>query len=116
MNRLLSSILDFKSPFEVLMHKQFDLQQLKVFGCLCYASTLTRNRQKLDARARKCIFIGYKFGTKGFLLQDIKTREIFLSRNVVFHEHTFPYQPSQSLESHETTTPTHDYHSFFSYF
>jgi len=50
----------------------------------------------LQSRARKCIFLGYKSGFKGSVLFDLDSREIFISRNVVFHELILPYSSSSS--------------------
>ncbi len=43
--------------------------------------------------------LGYPFGTKGYRLLDLMTSQIFVSRDVIFHETIFPFQPTQ-------TTPT----------
>lgn len=57
---------------------------LKVFGCMCYATSTQVHRTKFDSKNRKSIFIGYKEGIKGFTLYDLASHEIFLSRNVIF--------------------------------
>ena len=67
-NRISSPLLNNKSPYELLYQAKPDLTSLKVFGCLSYCSTLTSQRSKFDLRSHKCVFVGYKTGTKGFLL------------------------------------------------
>jgi hypothetical protein len=91
-NHVPSPILQNKCPYELLNGELPDLESLKVFGSLAYASTLQANRTKLSDRGRKCIYLGQKPGVKGTILYDLYTKEIFISRNVSFHDHILPYE------------------------
>jgi hypothetical protein len=67
-NRSPSSTLDDTTPHEVWSGKKPSLQHLRVFGCDAYVHVPKENRSKLDNKAEKCIFIGYKYGVKGYNL------------------------------------------------
>jgi hypothetical protein len=67
-NRLPTPYLSQKSPFQILHNSLPDINNLKVFGSLCFATTLSANRKKLDPRSRKCIHLGFKTGVKGYVL------------------------------------------------
>jgi hypothetical protein len=95
-NKIPTPLLQNRSPHELMHGALPDLQILKVFGSLVYASTLQNNRTKLDPRGRKCIFLGYKQGVKGTILFDLNTKDIFISRNVTHYEHILPYQSNSS--------------------
>lgn len=59
-NRLPTEVLKGKTPFEILNKQPPAYLDLKVFGSLCFVSTLTQQRQKLDPRARKCVYLGIR--------------------------------------------------------
>jgi len=83
-NRIPAPFLKNASPFEKLYDKEPDLRNVRVFGCLCYSSTLIANRNKLDPRATIGIFLGFKPNTKGYMIFCLKNHSINVSRNVIF--------------------------------
>jgi hypothetical protein len=97
-NRIPTPLLSNKSPYEILFSKS-PYSYLRVFGCLCFTLTLTRNRHKFDPRAVPCLFLGYPAGVKGFKLLNLKFESIFVSRNVIFHESVFPYKSVPNSDS-----------------
>jgi len=75
-----------KTPFEAWTQEKPNVAHLKVFGFLCHAHVEKDERQKFDAKARRCIMLGYGTETKAYRLYDVEQGKVFFSRDVVFNE------------------------------
>ncbi|CAH9066166.1 unnamed protein product [Cuscuta epithymum] len=98
-NRTPSGLLANKSPIEVLCGEPPTYDELRVFGCLCFVHNQWAKGNKFAPRGRRCVFVGYPNGKKGWKLFDLDTHEFFVSRDVTFHEDVFPYAASSVPES-----------------
>ncbi|KAJ8626780.1 hypothetical protein MRB53_020087 [Persea americana] len=57
----------------------------------------TETRDKFASRSRRCVFVGYPYGQKGWRLYDLDKCEYFVSRDVVFSENVFPFADPSPL-------------------
>ncbi|XP_019263436.1 PREDICTED: uncharacterized protein LOC109241171 [Nicotiana attenuata] len=73
-----SSILGYKSPYELLFCKPPLLTHLKVIGCLCFATNLI-NSDKFAPRAVRSVLLGYAAHQKGYRLLDLENKVFFIS-------------------------------------
>jgi hypothetical protein len=78
-NKSPSSTLDDKTPQEVWIGKKPSLTHIKVFVYDAYVHVPKENKSKLDKNAKKCIFIGYKYGLKGYKLWNLETKKVVYS-------------------------------------
>lgn len=85
-NRAPSSGIDFKIPEEQWSGKPVNFENIKIFGCPAYVHVQSGERSKLDPRSRKCIFLGFEKGVKGYRLWDPISKKKVVSRDVVFDE------------------------------
>ncbi|CAL2227718.1 unnamed protein product [Prunus armeniaca] len=88
----------------MLHHNPPTYTHMRVFGCLCYA-TNTHPIHKFDKRARRCIFVGYPLGQKGYRVFDLETKKFSTSRDVKFYEHVFPFLTQPVNYDDDTTSP-----------
>ena len=51
---------------------------------MCYASTVSVNRDKFQPRAQACVLLGYPPTIKGYKLLNLASKQVFVSRDVVF--------------------------------
>ena len=106
-NKLPTPILSHDSPFQKLFGCTPDSHFLKTFGCTCFPHLRPYNSHKLQFRSSKCLFLGYSSTHKGYLCLH-PFGKIYISRNVIFNEHEFPYSELLGLKydvSHPISLP-----------
>ena len=92
--------LEYRLPDECWTGRKVDLSYLKIFGCLCYFLVESNSRDKLDAKSKKCYFIGYDGEEFGYRLWDDVGQKIKQSQNVVFNE-TIVYKDKDAAKSEQ---------------
>ncbi|KAJ4812357.1 Retroelement pol polyprotein-like [Rhynchospora pubera] len=90
-NRTPTPLLQNRTPYEMLFGKPPSYASIRTFGCMCYTHK-SRISDKFDSRSRRCVFVGYPFGKKGWQVYDLETKEFIVTRDVVFCEDEFPFK------------------------
>lgn len=82
-NKSPSSSIDFDIPNEVWTRHPPDYKILRRFEPMAYVHS---DQGKLNPREKKCIFVGYPAGVKGFRVWLLEDRKCVVSRDVLFQE------------------------------
>ena len=59
---------------------------MRVFGCISYVHIDSFERSNLDAKSKKCAFVGYGTDEFGYRFWDFENQKIIRSRDVIFNE------------------------------
>jgi hypothetical protein len=81
-----SSYLDGGIPEEAWTGKKVKFSFMKTFSCEEFVHTNKKNRTKIEAKSKKCTFIGYDVNDFGYRLWDYENQKIIRSRDVIFNE------------------------------
>ena len=85
-NRTPTKVLNDLSLVEVLNKTKPSLDHLRVFGCLCFVLIPGEQKNKLEAKSSKAMFVGYSPTEKGYKCYDPVARRLLVSRDVKFVE------------------------------
>lgn len=66
-NRMPTAVLQEKSPYEIFHNIKPQLDHLRIFGCLCYATKPVKD-DKFSLRADVCAMMGYSITQNGYIL------------------------------------------------
>jgi hypothetical protein len=69
---------------EMWTGKTTDYSRLHIFGSPVYVIYNTQEVSKLDSKSRKCVFLGYADGVKGYRLWDLTAHKVVINRDVIF--------------------------------
>lgn len=83
-NRSPTRALKGITPYEAFTGKRPDIQNLQEFGVDCWVLTPDSKRSKLDAKSDKYTYLGTSDAGVGWKYLHTPTRQVLVSRNVVF--------------------------------
>ena len=80
------------TPFDLMTGRQPNVTNLRIFGCETMAYIEKDKRNKFDAKAERCIYLGAstQHSDDTYRLWNIATSKVIIRRNVVFNEKIFP--------------------------
>ena len=81
------------TPYGILVGRKPILSHLKVFRSIANVRIPNESREKPDATSEECILIGYLSAKKAYKCFNPSTREVRISRDVVFDESASWYKP-----------------------
>ncbi|BES91255.1 Hypothetical protein2 [Nesidiocoris tenuis] len=90
LNRCPSTAIGGRLPAEIYLGKT-NLERLRIFGSRVWAHKLPKVADKMDPRAVPARMVGYN--ENGYRLYNPVTNDIFISRDVVFDESDYRYEP-----------------------
>ena len=78
--------IEYKAPHEMWLGHLPSVRNLRFFGSTSYGLIPKEQRNKLGARSRSCIFLGYLETSTSHHLYDEVNNKFFVSRYAIFLE------------------------------
>lgn len=89
-------------PCELLFKAVPKYHTLKTFGCACYPWLQPYSSNKLDAKSKLCVFLGYILNHSSYICLNTVTNKLYISRHLVFDDASFPFK---QINFSHTTSP-----------
>lgn len=103
-NRMPSRVIHNSTPITRLLDIQPNYTFLHTFGCACWPNLRKYNSHKLQFPSNTCVFLGYNSMHKGYKCLDQSIGRIYISRDMVFDESSFPFSTYSRLTIPSQTT------------
>jgi hypothetical protein len=106
-NRIATPSLNNRSPINIWTNGKISdekaLKYCRAFGCEAYAHVYTKRKGSL--KAVPCIFLGIDLVKKGYRLMTVRSKTIFVCRDVTFNETSFPGANTQAGSERKRAVP-----------
>nr|GFB04431.1 Gag-Pol polyprotein [Tanacetum cinerariifolium] len=79
-NRSPSTAVELKIPMEMWTGNSINYSDLHIFGSPMYVMYNTQETTKLDPKSKKCLFLGYADGVKGYRLWDPTVHKLVMEK------------------------------------
>lgn len=83
-NRTGPSRIKNKTPYEIWWNKEYDINNLQVFGNRVSIHVPDQKRLKFDSKAELGYFVGYGENTKGYRVYLPKENDVVIKRDIIF--------------------------------
>ena len=81
------------SAHELYFGRKPNLRHLRVFGSIGYVHVPDEKRRKLNPKSKWCVLVGYLHEQMGYKCYNRQTKQVRVSRDVVFEESASSYLP-----------------------
>jgi hypothetical protein len=86
LNRCSTKMVKYSTPYEAWFYRKPNVSHFKIFGSTCFVYIPSQQRQKLDGKPIRRVFIGYSEESKAYRCHDPLTNRLCVSRDMIFDE------------------------------
>lgn len=86
LNRSPTLAVKDQTPKEAWSGTKPSVEYFCIFGCISHVHVSDSKRTKLDDRSMSCVLLGVSEESKAYRLYDPNSKQIIISRDVVFEE------------------------------
>jgi hypothetical protein len=105
----------FLTPIENWLGQKIEfktlIKPLRRIGCQCWSVSphyRRRNQKRTARRGVRCILLGYAEHQRGYIVQSLKSGEVFTSSHCYFDEHILVFEESDADSEWFITRPSDD--------
>ncbi|RAN66267.1 hypothetical protein, partial [Bacillus sp. SRB_8] len=62
------------------------VDNMRPFGCVAWTHIDSSFRTSIDPTAEKCIFLGYPYYQKGYVVERVRDKKVLIRRDITFNE------------------------------